>query len=230
VLRGGFLTYIEMKQLLFIVCLLSSFAANAQSISRWWSIPLSTRTPTNTPRIGSTTETWFKAGPGDFYTWSRTNSEWQKNLNTGNLSDYTAYGEISIANDTASISFAATTAVPVEELTSGLMSNFSMVSDSALEYTGDATGKFLINYSLTVSFAEAANIITAYPIINTTAVTRGRSRETVTLTTDKDGIQGSCIVTLNPGDTVRLMVAPSAHTGSDVLTIFECNINVTQLR
>ena len=214
-----------MKKLLILFAFaLTAFAAQSQSVARWGMIPYSSRVPTSDPAIHAA-QVWYNTDNGTLYTYNRTTREWEA------AAKAPAYGEISISNDTASISFAATTAAPIEDLTAGLLNDFSLVGDSAIRYDGEATGgRFLLNYSTSVSFAEAANILNVYPIINTTAVLRCRSRQTAALTTDRVEISGSCIVALAPDDTVRLMAVPSAHTGTDVLTIYEANLNLVQLK
>jgi len=172
---------------------------------------------------------WFKAGAGDLYTWSRTDQAWQKNINEGNLDGFSAYAEMSLDSTTSTISFAATTAAPVEGLTAGLMSGFSMLSDSGLTYTGTG-GRFLIQYSASLTFAEAANVISGWPIISGVNRNRGKFSQTIVLTTDRSTVSGSVIVNLVTGNVIRFLCVPSAHTGTDILTLNQFRLNVTQLR
>jgi len=212
-----------MKKLLFIFSILV-FAATtqAQKIDFWGQIPYSKQAPRSTPKVYES-QFWFNTTNSTLYTFNRQTKEWESKANKPQ------YAEMSISNDTTSISFAATTPAPVEELTAGLMSGFSMVSDSALRYDGLAAGTFTINYSFSVSFAEAANILNGYPVINTTPVLRSKFRQTATLTTDRVQVSGTGIISLTPGQTVRFLFFPSTHTGTDVLTIYEANVNLVQL-
>lgn len=212
-----------MKKLFFLFCFLSALAVNAQQVKNWGMVPYGPVTPTVKPAVYDY-HVFFNTTNSDLYTYNRTTKVW------GAVAKQLAYGEMSINNDTTSISFAATTAAPVEELTAGQLSGFTMVGDSALRYDGLAAGKFLVNYSASFSFAEAANIINGYPIINTTSFLRARFRQTATLTTDRVNVSGSGILTLTPGQTIRFMFVPSTHTGTDVLTVYEFNLNATQLR
>lgn len=211
-----------MKHLIFFF-LLFSFSLSAQKIDRWGPIPYSQKVPTKTPKV-TDSQVWYNTNTSTMSIYDRTNAEWD-DLQTVGIS----YGEMSISNDTTTLSFAATTALPVEELTVGLIEGFTMLSDSALRWDG-ATAKFLLHYHATVSFAEAANILNAYPVIGTTPVYRARSRQTATLVGDRVNLSGSSLVTLTSGQTVRLMFVPSTHTGTDALTIYECGLNLTQLK
>lgn len=211
-----------MKHLIFFF-LLFSFALSAQKIDRWGPIPYSKQVPTKTPKV-TDSQVWYNTNTSTFSIYDRANAEWDDLQTTG-----ISYGEMSISNDTTSLSFAATTALPVEELTVGLIDGFTMLSDSALRWDG-ATAKFLLHYHATVSFAEAANILNAYPVIGTTPVYRARSRQTATLTADRVNLSGSSLITLTEGQTVRLMLVPSTHTGTDALTVYECGLSLTQLK
>ena len=211
-----------MKHLIFFF-LLFSFSISAQKIDRWGPIPYSKQVPTKTPKV-TDSQVWYNTTNSTFSIYDRTNAEWDDLQTTG-----ISYGEMSISNDTTSLSFAATTALPVEELTVGLIEGFTMLSDSALRWDG-ATANFMLHYHASVSFAEAANILNAYPVIGTTPVYRARSRQTATLTADRVNLSGSSLITLTQGQTVRLMFVPSAHTGTDALTIYECGLSLTQLK
>ena len=211
-----------MKHLIFFF-LFFSFSLSAQKIDRWGPIPYSKQAPTKTPKV-TDSQVWFNNTTSTFSIYDRTNAEWD-DLQTVGI----AYGEMSISNDTTTLSFAATTALPVEELTVGLIDGFTMLLDSALRWDG-ATAKFLLHYHATVSFAEAANILNAYPVIGTTPVYRARSRQTATLVADRVNLSGSSLITLTQGQTVRLMFVPSTHTGTDALTIYECGLSLTQLK
>jgi hypothetical protein len=207
--------------LLSFFCLLYT-ATQAQSIKFWGMIPYSVSVPTNNPSATGA-HIWYDQTRNDLFIYDRTHREWAA------LAKAPAYGEISLSNDTSSLSFAATTALPVEDLTAGLMNDFSLVGDSALRYNGYRTKVFRVNYSATVQFAEAANTIFMYVDLSGTPALRSRQRQTLALTTDKGNIAGSCIVSMSTGQTLRLMTAPTAHTGTDIALIVEANLNVEQL-
>ena len=105
-----------------------------------------------------------------------------------------------------------------------------MVSDSVLKYNGTEAKVFRINYSACLSFAEAANIINGYIEVNGTANERTRFRQTITtLTAEREMVSGCALVSLNPGALIRFMFVPSTHTGTDVLTIYQFNLNAVQV-
>ena len=71
--------------------------------------------------------------------------------------------------------------------------------------------------------------MTGYIQINSSPVLRSRFRQTVTtVTAERVNAAGSCLVTLNPGDVLKFMFK-SAHTGTDVLTVYEFNLNAEQV-
>lgn len=41
-------------------------------------------------------------------------------------------------------------------------------------------------------------------------------------------MSGTALITLNPGDVLKVVFAPGTHTGTDVLTVYECNLNLVQ--
>jgi len=218
-----------MKKLLFLFAFCLSFiAAEAQKVEYWGMVPYSKRAPTSTPRA-TDAQVWFNITTGDLYAYDRTATAWEI-VQTQN--DHTAkYAEMSISNDTTTISFAATTAAPVEDLTSGPISGFTLVSDSLLVYNGTTAATFQVGYSSTISFAEAANIISGWVEVDGTTKYTTRFRQTITtLTAERENVAGSALLTLQPGDLIRFMMVPSSHTGTDVLTIYEFNLNLTEIK
>lgn len=213
-----------MKKAIFM--LLMAFMAIAlqgvaQKVSSRQPIDYSTRVPVGAPTI-MRSHAWFNTTNSKLYGYDRTTSEWSP------YSKESAYGEMSISNDTATFSFTASNAAAIDELTTGLMSDFTLSTDSTMTYSGAAAGVFRINYSASFSFAEAA-IMTGYVQINSTAVLRSRFRQTVTtLTTERLNVAGSCIVNLSPGDVIKFMFK-STHTGTDILTVYEFNLNAEQI-
>lgn len=198
------------------------FNAEAQKIDTRVLVPQSKRAPITAPKIADP-QVWFNTTTGDLYTYRRSTAEWRTVANTP------SYAEMSISNDTSTISFAATTAAPIQDLTVGPISGFTMVSDSVLQYDGDVAAVFRVNYSATILFAEAANLIRGYVEVNGTQDTRTAFRQTTTLTTENETVGGTALITLNPGALVRFMFFPSTHTGTDVLTIPNFNLNLVQV-
>ena len=214
-----------MKKILFLVAFAFAFAfvADAQKVDTRVLLPQSSRTPTARPKL-SESHLWFNTTNSDLYKYDRTTLLWSTVQTTP------TYGEMSISNDTSTISFAATTPAPIEDLTIGQASGFTMVSDSVLKYNGTEAKVFRINYSACLSFAEAANIINGYIEVNGTANERTRFRQTITtLTAEREMVSGCALVSLNPGALIRFMFVPSTHTGTDVLTIYQFNLNAVQV-
>jgi len=212
-----------MKQIfLFAFLLVSFFTVSAQKIDRWGQVPYSGRVPTGDPKI-TEAQVWFNVGAGDLYTYNRNTGDWSA------LARKSAYAEMSISNDTSTISFAATTAAPIQDLTVGPISGFTMVSDSLLRYDGEVAAVFQVSFSGSILFAEAANIIRGYVEVNGTEQTRARFRQTMTLVTENETVAGSALLTLNPGALVRFMFVPSTHTGTDILSIYQFNLNLVQV-
>ena len=135
-----------------------------------------------------------------------------------------------IENDTLTLSFAATTADTLTGMTSGFLNGFAFDSDFALRYTGNKQARFYLNYSVSFTFAEAANTISSYIKQNTTVVYKSKRRQKVISVGDNVTSSGGCILTLEPGDRILLFFQPTTHTGSDDLTVYECNLALTQLR
>lgn len=204
--------------------LLLALSVDAQKIARLGQVPYSTQVPTNTPS-GVDPQVWFNTSNHKFYTY--TGSGWaamQRNTPS-------AYGELSMSNDSVTLSFAATTALPVENLTTGPVNLFSVVSDSVLKYNGPNQGTFKLSYSACLRFTEANNVFSTYLQNGSTQLLRSRSRVTVgTATSTMYNVSGQVVTTLTPGDTVRLMMVPSTHTGTDSAIVKEANIEIVQIQ
>lgn len=212
-----------MKKILFLLAFTFAFLnAEAQRVDRWGSIPYSSRVPTAAPKI-TEAQVWFDTDNGNMYTYRRSTADWQT------VAHKATYAEMSISNDTSTISFAATTAAPIQDLTVGPISGFTMISDSLLRYDGEVAATFQVGFEASILFAEAANIIRGYVEVNGTEQTRARFRQTMTLTTENETVAGSALITLNPGALVRFMFVPSTHTGTDVLTIYQFNLNLVEI-
>jgi len=162
---------------------------------------------------------------GTLQVYSRNDAAWSDVQTVGS----NAYGEMYIA-DTCAMSFAATTALPIERLTGGLLQDFVMVSDSVLKYTGADTKVFRVSYSVSLSFSEANNILSGYVIIGSTAQTKSRFKVTATTINERYVVSGSALISLAQNETVRVMLVPSAHTGTDIITVRDGNINIVEVR
>jgi len=212
-----------MKKILFLaVFAFAFFTAQAQTPLRWGMVPYGKVTPNSNPKLVES-QLWYSTNTSSLYNYNRLTAQWEAFANKS------AYGEMSISNDTSTISFTNTTALPIQDLTVGPISGFSMVSDSVLRYDGYEARTFSVNYSATIMFAEAANIITGYVEVSGTANQRTKFRQTQTLTTENETVGGTALITLQPGALIRFMFAPSTHTGTDVLTIYQFNLNLVEV-
>ena len=202
-----------------LLCLAPTLSA--QKINRWLPVTYSNRVPVNSPTL-TESHLWFNATNSTLYGYDRVTAEWSP------MSKKAAYGEMSISNDTSTLSFTNTTPAAIGGLTAGATSDFTLTTDSTLRYDGATAGVFRATYSASISFAEAG-IMTGYISVGTTAQTRTRFRQTITtLTTERNNVSGTALITLNPGDVLKVVFAPGTHTGTDVLTVYECNLNLVQ--
>lgn len=207
--------------LLFAFLLLAFFTAEAQKVYSYWPVKYGREDARSTPRVGEN-HLWFNTNNG-LQAYNREEEAWE------DVSTQAAYAEMSISADTSTISFTNTTAQPIQDLTAGPMLGFTRVSDSLLRYDGAETAVFSVNYSAVIGFAEAANLIRGYVDINGSQATRTAFRQTVTLTTEFENVGGTALVSLSPGALIRFMFFPSTHTGTDVLTIPNFNINFQEV-
>lgn len=212
-----------MKQLLiFIILAIASFSAGAQKVERYLTLPYSNRIPATVPSVAAS-QLWYYTGNSDLYGYDKSTQEW------GIYSKQSAFGEIRISNDTATLSFTNTTPAAIDELSTGLMRDFTFTNDSTITYSGPKVGYFRVAYSTSFSFAEAG-IMTGYAKVNSTIIYQTRFRQTVTTaTSERLTAAGSGIVQLYPGDIIRFVFAPGSHTGTDVLTVYEMNLNIEQI-
>lgn len=212
-----------MKHILFpLFFCLFAVAATAQRIDFKQPISYSKVNPTKVPTAAQSAF-WYNTTTGKLYRYDKAGAEWV---------DYSGgdYAEMGISNDTLSISFAATTADTLEGMTAGSTSGFTLNSDGGiLTYNGASVKRFLLNYNTSFTFAENANIVRSYIVQNGSAVLKTRARQTVTTAGDNVNTSGNCILTLSPGDTVGLFFVPSAHTGTDALTVYEVNVSLVEI-
>lgn len=216
-----------MKQIVFVfaiiaaaLCLTNSM--QAQTISSKQPVAYSASNPSAAPNGSRPQQLWLNTETGILYAWDKSASAWYRQNN-----DY--YGEMGIDNDTLTLAFAAVTADTLEGLTAGQLHGFSLGGDHSLIYTGTKQGRFLLNYSVSFTFAEAGTL-TSYVKQNTTVVNRSRRRQIVSTAGNVVTVSGECILTLSTNDKVSLWFFPTSHTGSDDLTVYECGVTLTQLR
>lgn len=211
-----------MKKIFLLLAFALAFlTVEAQKVYQIWPVKYGREDARSTPRVGEN-HLWFNTNNG-LQAYNREEEAWE------DVSTQSAYAEMSISNDTSTISFAATTAAPLEGLTAGPMLGFTRVSDSLLRYDGAESAIFSVNYSATIGFAEAANLIRGYVDVNGSQATRTAFRQTLTLTTEFETVGGTALISLQPGALIRFMFFPSAHTGTDVLTITNFNLNLVEV-
>lgn len=201
------------------------FQASAQKV--YWKIPVDylKQEPTHTTTIPGAKDSKLKYYSNDLYIYDNSDLVYRK------MAKAPYYAEMSISNDTSTVTFAGTTATVLQDLTAGPVSGFTMVSDSLLRYDGNTSGTFRVEYSASLSFTEAANIINGYVHVNGVEVPRSKFRQTVTTAnTERINVAGSFITTLAPDALVRFMLVPSTHTGSDDILVYQFNLNIVQLR
>lgn len=215
-----------MKQIIFVLAIIAALVlpdrAQAQTISSKQPVAYSTANPSAAPNGSRPQQLWFNTETGILWAWDKSASTWYRQNN-----DY--YGEMGISDDTLTLAFAAVTPDTLEGLTAGQLHGFSLGGDHSLIYTGTRQGRFLLNYSVSFTFAEAGTL-TSYVKQNTTVVNRSRRRQIVATAGNVVTVSGECILTLSTNDKVSLWFFPTAHTGSDDLTVYECGVTLTQLR
>ena len=140
-----------MKHIITFVILL--FCANifAQKIDYSRPVAYSKLNPTARPTNARPYEVWKNTETGILWIWDKANGAWSRQN-----PEY--YGEMGISNDTITLAFAATTADTLEGFTAGLLHGFSLGGDHSLIYTGARQGRFLLNYSVSFTFAEAGTL------------------------------------------------------------------------
>ena len=212
-----------MKKAFFLIFFaLSFFTLEAQKVYRTFETKYGKGDPVFSPRENENHQ-WFNTTNSKFSLYNRTEAAWE------HVSTKADYAEMSISNDTSTISFAATTPAVLQDLTAGPISGFTMISDSLLRYDGLETAVFSVSYSSSISFAEAAGLINMYVEVNGTENKRTHVRQSTTLTTEKESISNSALISLSPGALVRVMVVPATHTGTDIFTAFEFNLNLREV-
>ena len=216
-----------MKRIIFILALIFAALvvpdlAKAQTVSKTVGTAYSTQNPSAPPNNSRPQQLWFNTETSILWAWDKSASTWYRQNN-----DY--YGEMGITDDTLTLSFAAVTPDTLEGLTAGQLHGFSLGGDHSLIYTGTRQGRFMLNYSVSFTFAEAGTL-TSYVKQNTTVVNRSRRRQIVATAGNVVTVSGECILTLSTNDKVSLWFFPTTHTGSDDLTVYECGVTLTQLR
>lgn len=214
-----------MKHLFTLMLLTLALSMSAQRVKFKFPVDYLRQEPSASLTIPRSTEPQLKFFSNNLYTYNTVELAYQR------FAKVPAYAEMSISNDTSTVTWASGTAATViQDLTVGPIRGFTMISDSLLRFDGNATGVFRVSYSLSMSFTEAANIINGFIQVNGSEVTRSRFRQTVTTAnTERINVAGSFIVSIPADGLVRIMVQPGTHTGSDDLLVYQCNINLVQL-
>jgi len=211
-----------MKKTLFLLAF--SFAAifvSAQKVDYKQSTNYSKVDPRSTPRAHEP-HFWYNTESGVLWRYDKTAAAWAEYQ-----SRY--YGEMGISNDTLTISFAATTADTLQGMTGGSLSGFLVSGDGgSIVYTGVHTKTFSLNYSASFTFAEAVPVW-AYIVHSGTAKLLSRTRALPATAGNTVNVSGGTILTLVPGETVSLFFVPTAHTGTDALTVFEANVTLVEI-
>lgn len=214
------------NRILFTISLFALiFQLSAQKV--YWKIPVDylKQEPTHTVTLPGSKDGKLKFYANNLYLYDNVDLTYRK------VAKVPFYGEMSISNDTSTVTFAGTTATVLQDLTAGPLSGFTMVSDSLLRYDGNESGVFRVSYSASLSFTEAANILNGYVQVNGVEVTRSRFRQTATTAnTERINIAGSFLTTLAPDALLRFMLVPSTHTGSDDIVVYQFNLNIVQLK
>lgn len=164
-----------MKHILLILTVIFALAlpdfADAQKIASVQGVAYSTSNPSAPPSNSRPYQLWFNTETGILFAWDKSARAWYRQNND-------LYGEMGIEQDTLTLAFAATTADTVEGFTAGLLHGFSLGGDHSLIYTGARQGRFLLNYSVSFTFAEAGTL-TSYVKVNTDIEYKSRRRQIV---------------------------------------------------
>lgn len=211
-----------MKQTFFLF-LFALFATvlTAQKVDFRLPFSYSKQNPVQVP-TASKSAFWYNTATGVLWRYDKTAAAWVEYQSR-------AYAEMGISNDTLSISFAGTTADTLEGFTSGSLSGFTHNSEGGvLTYSGPHTKTFLVSYSASFTFAEAVPVW-AYIQVSGTAKLLSRTRALPATAGNTVNVAGQTIVTLTTGQTVALFFVPTAHTGTDALTVYEGNVTLTEI-
>lgn len=211
------------KTLLFFLFAFAALSMTAQKVDFRLPITYSKQNPSIVPNA-SKSVFWYNTATRVLWHYDRTPGvvAWVEYNSR-------AYAEMGISNDTLSISFAGTTADTLEGLTSGSLSGFTHNSEGGvLTYSGPHTKKFLVNYSASFTFAEAVPVW-AYIVQSGTAKLLSRTRALPATAGNTVNVSGQTIVTLTTGQTIALFFVPTAHTGTDALTVYEANVTLTEI-
>lgn len=214
-----------MKYILILTCCLflaASAKLSAQRVDYVYGVAYSTQDPSAFPRTNRPWQVWKNTATGVLWNFDRTQGKWIPD-------NLVYYGEMGIEADTLTNAYAAAAEDTIRGFTAGLLSGFALDGDFALRYTGTTPNTFLLTYSTTVTFAEAATL-TMYVKQNTSIVYKSRQRQIVATAGNNVNVSGNCLLTLSPGDRIALFLFPTSHSGSDDLTVYEANIALTQVK
>lgn len=211
-----------MKNLIFFFAFsFFAVAVNAQKIDFKQPINYSKVNPAKVPTAAQPAF-WYNTATGVLWNYDKTAAAWVEYLSR-------SYGEMGISNDTLSISFTDTTPDTLEGFTSGSLSGFTHNSEGGiLTYTGARTKTFLATYSASFTFAEAVPVW-AYLVQSGTNKLLSRTRALPATAGNTVSVSGQTIVTLATGQTLALFFAPTTHSGTDALTVFEANVTLVEI-
>jgi len=212
-----------MKQtfIIFLFAFSALFAA-AQKVDFRLPISYSKQNPTLVPSAARSAF-WYNSATGVLWRYDKTAAAWTEYQSR-------AYAEMGISNDTLSISFAGTTADTLEGMTSANLSGFTLSTDGGvLTYTGTETKRFLVNYSVSFTFAEAV-VVSAYLVKSGTIQYLTKTRNLGATAGNTVNSAATAIITFTPGQTLSLFFVPATHTGTDALTVYEANVSILEIK
>lgn len=212
-----------MKKLFFLFAFAFSFLSlKAQKVDFKQPISYSKLNPTKTPTAAQSAF-WYNTATGVLWRYDKTTAAWVTYEDQN-------YAELTISNDTLSISFAGTTPDTLEGFTASNLSGFTLDTDGGvLTYTGTETKKFLLTYSVSFTFAEAV-VMNAYIQKSGSIVYPTRTRNLPATAGNTVNSAATAIITLTAGQTVSLFFVPVTHTGTDALTVYEAGVTLVEIK
>ena len=212
-----------MKHIILLLAFCAAFfGATAQKVDFRQPISYSKVNPTRTPTAAQS-HFWYNTATGIMYRYDKTVVAWVT-YETQN------YAEFGISNDTLSISFAGTTPDTLQGMTSANLSGFTLSTDGGvLTYAGTETKRFLVNYSVSFTFAEAV-VVSAYLVKSGTIQYPTKTRNLGATAGNTVNSAATAIITFTPGQTLSLFFVPASHTGTDALTVYEANVSILEIK
>ena len=212
-----------MKHIILLLAFCAAFfGATAQKVDFRQPISYSKVNPTRTPTAAQS-HFWYNTVTGIMYRYDKTVVAWVT-YETQN------YAEFGISNDTLSISCAGTTPDTLQGMTSANLSGFTLSTDGGvLTYAGTETKRFLVNYSVSFTFAEAV-VVSAYLVKSGTIQYPTKTRNLGATAGNTVNSAATAIITFTPGQTLSLFFVPASHTGTDALTVYEANVSILEIK